>query len=117
VQCTQRRQRCKKPRPLTNTRYWIHPRFEVGVYVEDPHALPVQILISRHTDGALRAGSGADRDGNLLHGTAPFHVVVATPTLWHSDAAIAGPFHTSKSRQVKGKWPDQPLDHHSGCPS
>jgi hypothetical protein len=34
--------------------------------------------------------------GNLLHGTAPFHVVVATTTLWHSDAAIAGPFHTSK---------------------
>jgi len=23
-------------------------------------------------------------------------VVVATTTLWHSDAAIAGPFHTSK---------------------
>jgi hypothetical protein len=34
--------------------------------------------------------------GNLLHETAPFHVVVATTTLWHSDAAIAGPFHTSK---------------------
>jgi hypothetical protein len=59
------------------------------------------------------AGGGV----NLLHGTAPFHVVVATTTLWHIDAAIAGPFHISKSRQVKGKWPDQPLDHHSGCPS
>jgi hypothetical protein len=54
---------------------------------------------------------------NLLHGTAPFHVVVATTTLWHIDAAIVGPFRISKSRQVKGKWPDQPLDHHSGCPS
>jgi hypothetical protein len=57
---TQRRQRCKKPRPLTNTRYWIHPRFEVGVYVEDPHALPVQILISRHTDGALSVATSSN---------------------------------------------------------
>jgi len=57
---TQRRQRCKKPRPLTNTRYWIHPRFEVGVYVEDPHALPVRILISRHTDGALSVATSSN---------------------------------------------------------
>jgi hypothetical protein len=50
---TQRKQRSKKPRPLTNTHYWILPRFEVGLYVEDPHALPVRILINSHTDGAL----------------------------------------------------------------
>ena len=71
-----------------------------------------RLLIDHHQ------GRGPGRiDGNLLHGTAPFHVVVATTTLWYIDAAIAGPFHISKSRQVKGKWPDQPLDHHSGCPS
>ena len=32
--------------------------------------------------------------GNLLHGTAPFHVVVATTALWHIDPVIAGPFRT-----------------------
>jgi hypothetical protein len=31
----------------------------------------------------------------LMCGTALFHVVVATTTLWHSDAAITGPFRTS----------------------
>jgi hypothetical protein len=63
---TQRRQRCKKPRPLTNTRYWIHPRFDVGVYVEDPHAQPVKILISRHTAGALSVATSS----NSVHVTA-----------------------------------------------
>jgi|ERR1035437_9034926 hypothetical protein len=57
---TQRRQRCKKPRPLTNTRYWIHPRFAIGVYVEDPHALPVRIVISRHTDGAFSVATSSN---------------------------------------------------------
>ena len=57
---TQRRQRCKKPLPLTNTRYWIHPRFEVGVYIEDPHALPARILIMRHNDGALSVATSSD---------------------------------------------------------
>ena len=33
----------------------------------------------------------------MMHGTAPFHVVVATTALWHTDVAIAGPFHTSKN--------------------
>jgi hypothetical protein len=33
--------------------------------------------------------------GFLMYATAPFHAVVATTTLWHSDAAIAGPFRTS----------------------
>ena len=56
---TQRRPHCKKPRPLTNTRYWIRPRCEVGVYVEDPHALPVRILITRHTDGALSVATSS----------------------------------------------------------
>ena len=57
---TQRRQRCKKPRPLTNTRYWIHPRFAIGVYVEDPHALPVRIVICRHTDGAFSVATSSN---------------------------------------------------------
>jgi hypothetical protein len=34
--------------------------------------------------------------GNQFHGMARFHVVVTTTTLWHTDAVIAGPFHTSK---------------------
>src|ERR1035437_320370 len=46
-------------------------------------------------NGLRRRRQSISRE-NLLHGTAPFHVVVATTTLWHSDAAIAGPFHTSK---------------------
>jgi|SRR5450759_3586814 hypothetical protein len=50
---TRRKQRWKKPRPLTNKRYWIHPRFGVGVYVEESRALPARIFIMRHTDGAL----------------------------------------------------------------
>jgi hypothetical protein len=40
--------------------------------------------------------------GNLLHGTAPFHVVVATTTLWHTDAAIAGPSTHQRIRQASG---------------
>src|SRR5476649_2866706 len=44
--------------------------------------------------------------GNLFHGTAPFHVVVATTTLWHSDAEIAGPFHTSKKTSGQSTAPD-----------
>lgn len=57
---TQRRQRWKKPPSLSNTRYWIHPRFGVGMYVEDSHALPARILIIRHTDGALSVATSSN---------------------------------------------------------
>lgn len=57
---TQRKQRWKKRRRLTNKRYWIHPYFQVGVYVEEPHALPARILIMRHTDEALSVATSSN---------------------------------------------------------
>jgi len=50
----------RKLRPLTHTRHWIHPSFEVGIFIENPRALPVRVHILRHTDGALSVGSSSD---------------------------------------------------------
>jgi hypothetical protein len=57
---TPRARRGKKRPTLTNKRYWIHPNFAVGVYVEDPHALPARIQIMRHDDEALSVATSSD---------------------------------------------------------
>jgi hypothetical protein len=39
---TPSRRRRKNQRPFGRKRHWIHPHFEVGLFVEDTRALPVQ---------------------------------------------------------------------------
>src|SRR5579863_5820958 len=67
------------------------------------HVSPTQLATGDRTTVRLSAvnlkyllGQIQTNGGNLFHGSAPCHVVVATTTLWHTDAVIAGPFHTSK---------------------
>jgi len=56
---TSSRRRRKNQRPFGRKRHWIHPHFEVGLFVEDSRALPARIRIIRHIDGALSVATSS----------------------------------------------------------